>query len=228
MDALFTNTLQSPWKAYCISLPRCEQRRETFRSWAAENGLTFTFWDGCDKQTLPQDYYEQKKVLVGNNFSKGATACRISHESLWNHILLNDTQYKTILIFEDDAGFQSKSLSDLQTFLKGVSKLSKPWSALQLGFGTMTGSDLHLLSARNPEHIFKVDFCDQTHAVIYTREAIQGMVILSGMKKYKTCPSDGLLLAYIQRKMGIVYAPRTSIVEQVDTVSYISDIIPTS
>lgn len=223
MDALFTHYLKSPWKAYCISLPRCQQRRETFSTWAAENGLTFTFWDACDKQTLPEDYYEQKKVLVADQFSKGATACRISHESLWGHIVLHDSNYKTIIIFEDDAGFKSKSLQDLQEFLKGVSKLSKPWSALQLGFGTMTGSDLHLMSARNPIDIFQVDFCDQTHATIYTREAIQGMITVSGMKKYKTCPSDGLLLAYVQRKMGIVYAPRTSIVEQVDTISYISD-----
>jgi len=223
MDTLFNTFLQSPWKAYCISLPRCTERRQQFQHFASEHQLTFTFWDACDKQTLPEELYEQKKVMVGGQFSKGATACRISHEDLWSHILLNDTKYKTIVIFEDDAGFKSKSFQDLEVFFKGVSRLQKPWSALQLGFGTMTGSDLHLLSGRNPECIFKVDFCDQTHAIIYTREAIQGMFTLSNMKKYKTCPSDGVFLAYVQRNMGTVYAPRTSILEQIDTISYISD-----
>lgn len=222
MDSLFNTFLQGPWKAYCISLPRCTERRERFQHFASENGLTFTFWDAYDKQTLSDEIYEEKKVLVGNQFSKGATACRISHVSLWYHIILNDAKYKTIVIFEDDAGFLSKSIEDLKEFLKGVSKIQKPWSALQLGFGTMTGSDLHLLSSRNPEDIFKVDFCDQTHAIIYTREAIQSMITLSSTKKYKTCPSDGLFLAFVQRKMGTVYAPRTSILEQTDTISYIS------
>ena len=226
MDILFSHYVKSPWKAYCISLPRCQQRRDTFAKWAAENTLPFTFWDACDKQTLSQEVYETKKVLVADHYSKGATACRISHESLWNHILLNDQMYKTIVIFEDDAGFRSKSLRDLAEFLQGVSRLSKPWSILQLGFGTMTGSDVHLLSARNPHDIFQVDFCDQTHAMIYTKDAIQHMVTLSTMKKYETRPSDGLLLAFIQRKMGIVYAPRTSIVEQVDSVSFLSDSTP--
>jgi GR25 family glycosyltransferase involved in LPS biosynthesis len=223
MDAFLTQILKSPWKAYCISLPRCVERRALFSQWAQEIGLTFTFWDAFDKQKLTPEEFESKKVLTGNEYSKGATACRISHESLWQHIVLNDTPCKYIFIFEDDAGFRSKTVADLKDFLQGAQKLPKRWSILQLGFGTMSGADLHLLSARNPPNVFHVDFCDQTHAMVYTKEAIQKMSELSHSPNYKTRPSDGLLLAFIQKRMGVVYAPRTSIVEQIDTISYISD-----
>ena len=223
MDAFLTQILKSPWKAYCISLSRCTERRALFSQWAQEIGLTFTFWDAFDKQSLTPEEFESKKVVVGNDFSKGATACRISHERLWQHILLNDTSCKYSLIFEDDAGFRSKTIAELKEFLQGAQKLAKPWSILQLGFGTMSGAELQLLSSRNPPNIFQVDFCDQTHAMVYTKEAIQKMSQLSQSLQYKTRPSDGLLLAFIQKRMGIVYAPRTSIVEQIDTISYISD-----
>jgi hypothetical protein len=59
--------------------------------------------------------------------------------------------------------------------------------------------------------------------MVYTKEAVQKMLDLSQLDKYKTRPSDGLLLAFIQKRLGIVYAPRASIVEQVDTISFISD-----
>ncbi len=221
MDALLNATLKSPWKAYCISLPRCKERRKNFTEWAKEHSLSFTFWDAFDKQEMTDQVFQEKGVLVANAYSKGATACRISHESLWNHIVRNEPSLQTIVLFEDDAGFRSKNLTHLKDFLEGVRKLP-PWSILQLGFGTMTGSDLRLLSPRNPPDIFQTDFCDQTHAMIYTRKALQAMLELSKQDKYKTRPSDGLLLAFIQKRLGIVYAPRTSILEQVDTVSYIS------
>ena len=226
MDSFLTDTFKTPWKAYCISLPRCQERRTTFSHWAQEIGLTFTFWDAFDKQNLTSAQFESKKVLVGNEFSKGATACRISHESLWHHIVLHEPHLQTILIFEDDAGFRSKTIAEFKQFFLNIKKLKKSWSILQLGFGTMTGSDLHLFSSRNPPDIFQVDFCDQTHAMVYKKDAIEKIFTLAQTEKYKTRPSDGLLLAFIQKRIGIVYAPRTSIVEQVDTVSYISEITP--
>jgi hypothetical protein len=85
----------------------------------------------------------------------------------------------------------------------------------------MTGADLHLISNRIPKGIYQTDFCDQTHAILYTRQAIQDLLSLSQDPKYKTRPSDGLLLAYIQKKKGIVLAPEHSVIEQTDTISYI-------
>ena len=220
MDTLLTTFLQKPWKAYCISLPRCEERRANFTCWASENQLSFSFWDAFDKQTMSLELYEDKKVIVANEYNRGATACRISHEELWEHCLKEkDIQY--FFILEDDAGFQSKTLQDFQRFLEGVKLSKKSWSVLQFGFGTMTGFELHLLSSRIPKGIFQVDFCDQTHAILYTRQAIQDMVDLSRNLHFKTRPSDGLLLTYILKKKGIVLAPSTSIIEQTDSVSYI-------
>lgn len=223
MDSLLRQTVKSPWKAYCISLPRCLERRKLFSEWANDIGLSFTFWDAFDKRDLKPEQFESKKVVVGNLYSQGATACRISYETLWEHIVTHESHLQTILIFEDDAGFRSKSFHELKEFLESSKRLPKPWSILQLGFGTMTGSDLRLMSARNPPNIFQVDFCDQTHATVYTKKAIESMLELARNPNYKTRPSDGLLLTYIQKRLGVVYAPRTSIVEQVDSISFLSD-----
>ena len=218
MDDYLSNFCKAPWKAYCISLPRCLERRERFTQWAQENALRFTFWDAIDKQTL-----SHPTVLSANQLSLGATACRLSHEALWQHCLLQDKTVQYFFILEDDAGFKQKSLEDLKRFLEGITKITKPWSILQFGFGTMTGSEVHLMSKRVPPGIFQVDFCDQTHAILYTRQAIQDMLDLSQNPAYQTRPSDGLLLTYVQKKKGNVYAPATSIIEQTDTISYISN-----
>lgn len=216
MDSLLTASLHQPWKAYCISLPRCTERREQFTQWAKGVGLSFTFWDAVDKRNLVTP-----TVLSANVMSLGATACRLSHEDLWAHCL-QDKETKYFFILEDDAGFKSQGLQDVQAFLEGVKKAPTPWSALQFGFGTMTGSELHLLSKRVPPGIFQVNFCDQTHAILYTRQAVEAMLELSRNPAFLTRPSDGLLLTFVQKKKGCVLAPARSIIEQVDTISYIS------
>lgn len=215
MDNLLNTFLQKPWKAYCISLSRCTERREKFSRWAQESGLTFTFWDAVDKRDI-----DDATVISGNTLSLGATACRLSHEEVWAHCLKENIPY--VFILEDDAGFQSKTLDDFRVFLEGVKQSRKSWSALQFGFGTMTGSELHLISKRVPPGIYQTDFCDQTHAILYTRQAVQHMILLAQEQKFKTRPSDGLLLTYIQKKKGIVLCPKTSIIEQTDTISFIS------
>ena len=216
MDLALNSFCKGPWKAYCISLPRCTERRQRFTKWALENQLTFSFWDAVDKKSLTQP-----SVVSGNQLSLGATACRQSHEALWAHCLQEkETQF--FFLLEDDAGFGSKRLEDFNQFLVGVSKTGKAWSILQFGFGTMTGADLHLTSKRIPPGIFQVDFCDQTHALLYTRQAIQQMLDLCQNPSYASRPSDGLLLTFVQKKKGIVLAPVVSILEQTDTISYIS------
>ncbi len=221
MDTLFSALLPSPWKAYCISLPRCTERRETFSKWAHENGLTFTFWDAFDKREMGPETFTSKRVLVGQVYCKGATACRISHESLWTHILTNEPTLQSIVIFEDDAGFGSNKLDDLRVFLEGSKKIPN-WAILQLGFGTMTGSELSLLSNRYPPKVYQTNFCDQTHAMIYKRDALLKMNELAKNPQFQTRPSDGLLLAFIHKKQGIVLAPERSILVQTDSISYIS------
>ncbi len=217
MDAILTSFCKGPWKAYCISLPRCQDRRDRFRQWATTHQLPFTFWDAVDKRTLTT-----ATVFSGNSMSLGATGCRLSHEALWHHCLAEDKTTQCFFILEDDAGFKQKSLKDMKQFLDGVSKVKNPWSLVQLGFGTMTGSELHRLSKRVPPGIFKVDFSDQMHAVLYTRQAIQDLLHLAENPSYQKQPSDGLLLTYILKKKGNVYAPAESIVEQTDTISYIN------
>lgn len=215
---IFLNSSYRSWKAYCINLPRCTERRATFSEWAANIGLSFTFWDAIDKNDLADS---DCHVKVGNFISKGATACRRSHEALWRHILDKETAVEYVFIFEDDAGFTDKSVADLKRFFTDVKRLQTNWSILQLGFGTMEGMELSLLSRRNPPGIHRVLFSDEIHALFLKREAVIELEKLSRDPKYKTSTADALFLFFLHRGRGIILAPTESIIRQVDTVSYI-------
>ena len=212
----FLTTYYKSWKAYCINLPRCKERRDTFSRWAADIGLSFTFWDAVDKNDLADS---ECKVKVGTAVSKGATACRRSHEALWRHILYKETAVEYLFIFEDDAGFTDKSITDLKRFFTDVRRVE--WSILQLGFGTMEGVDLSLLSRRNPPGIHRVLFSDEMHALFLKRKALLQLETLSRDTKYETNTSDALLLFFLHKRHGTILAPTKSIITQVDSVSYI-------
>lgn len=223
MDKLLSTFCQGkPWKAYCISLPRCEERRKRFTEWANVNGLTFTFWDAFDKLNLTEEDCAKRQVNVAGKPSKGALACRISYEKLWDHVLEQDKGIPYIFIFEDDAGFINKSFADLEKFLNNVASANENWLAIQFGFGTMTGTQLGLLKPGVSKNIFRADFIDQTHAILYKRSAIRELKNLSDNQRYRTRPADGLFLAMVQQRKGVVLCPSESIIEQTDPVSYIS------
>lgn len=206
------------WKAYCISLPRCTERRERFEAWATSIDLSFTFWDAIDKHDLHNPI---QGCLVANKLSLGATACRKSYESLFSHILSQSQPLDYVFLLEDDAGFKSKSWNDLLFFLQAVQTSKPTWDILQFGFGTMTGVELHLLHRKVPPGIFQANFTDQTHANLYTRNAILHIQTLVNDPTYTSSPIDGVILKYIQKKKGKVLAPSVSIIEQTDTISYI-------
>lgn len=223
MDAILNHLCEGkPWKAYCISLPRCEERRQRFTVWASQHGLTFTFWDAFDKRNLTEEESSKRPINVAGKPSSGALACRISYEKLWDYILQNDTGIPNIFILEDDAGFLTKSLEDFGSFSKNIVSLKEKWLAIQFGFGTMTGTQMSLLRPGVSKNIFRVDFSDQTHAILYKRSSIRELKRLSELPRYRTRPADGLLLALIQERKGPIFCPAESIIEQTDSISYIA------
>ena len=223
MDKIINTFCQGkPWKAYCISLPRCIERRQRFSDWANQNGLTFTFWDAFDKRELTEEDCQKRQVNVAGIPSKGALACRISYEKLWTHILEKDNGIPNIFILEDDAGFRSKKLEDFETFLKSLTFTNEKWIAVQFGFGTMSGTQMGLLKPGVSKNIYRADFIDQTHAILYKRSTIRELKALSDNPRYRTRPADGLFLALVQQRKGAVFCPAESIIEQTDTVSYIA------
>lgn len=224
MDSLFNSVFgEGKWKAFCINLERATERRQTFEAFAKQYNLTFTFWKATDKLDLTKDELKKRGCIVADNVNAGATACRMSHERLMKHIIDKELYYSYFIIFEDDCGFLKKTFQHLEIFLSEVMRSKTPWNILQLGFGTMTGIELNMISKRVPPNIMKVEFTDQTHAMIYTRDTILHLDVHSQDPKYKASPWDGLLLHYILRKKGIILTAKNSILEQVDTVSFISD-----
>lgn len=223
MDAVLNTFCQGkPWKAYCISLQSCIERRQKFTTWAESIGLTFTFFDAIDKKDLTVTTLKERGIEISwGKVSPGATACRMSHEALWNYVLTREPQLEYVFILEDDAGFVRANQTILEAYIQAIQASKPDWSILQFGFGSMTGFELHLFQRRVPAGIYRADSTDQTHCLFYKRKAIEDIYALSQEEKYQKRTADGLLLAFIQRKKGHIVVPKTSIIEQTDTQSYI-------
>ena len=100
---------ENNWKAFCISLERCQERRANFSNWANDVDLSFQFWNATDKNTL-----EEAFVKVNNILNLGATACSLSHYHLYKY-LLKTYDCKYFFILEDDCGFKNSNKQELNT-----------------------------------------------------------------------------------------------------------------
>lgn len=207
------------WAAYCMSLPSASEARETFTKWAQDNGLTFQFWDAIPASTLTHTDISNNGVQVSwGKIDANATAWRLSHMSLWNHILQSELDLEYVFILEDTAGYLRANKQIFTAYTQAIHQSRPEWSIVQFGFGTMTGLELNLFQRRVPPGIFRVDSTDQTHALFYDRDAIQDMFALGQDEKYRSRPVDGLLMAFIQKKKGHILAPKTAIIERVQAL----------
>jgi GR25 family glycosyltransferase involved in LPS biosynthesis len=215
------NCGQGKWKAYCISLKRCTERRNNFTVWANDVGLTFDFFDAIDKKNLTQDILDSNGIIVGKEISSGATACRFSHEALYDLALKDGAEY--IFILEDDAGFVHSTKEDLEEFLKALEKSKSKLrpSMIQFGFHTATKTQYNLFYKSISDLIYKYDYADQTHAILYTSKTISMLYDLCKNKKHIRKPIDAIINVFQINNMGLCLGPSSSLIEQVDSVSYI-------
>jgi glycosyl transferase family 25 len=200
------------WAAYCISLERCTERRSNFEAWAKHVELTFTFFDAIDKRNL-----KEAVCLVGKEPSLGATACRLSHEALYE--MADKTNKEWIMIFEDDAGFKKSNKTNLYKFLDALSSSRLRPQMVQFGYHTAEKLMMNLIWKSIDPMIYKYEAADQTHAILYKKKTINDLIGLSKKEIYKKKPIDALIIVW-QRKNSCI-GPETSVIEQVDPISYI-------
>ena len=207
------------WKAYCISLKRCTERRNNFTEWANNVGLSFEFFDAIDKNNLTEETLDSKGVIVGKETIPGATACRLSHEAIYDIALKDGTDY--VFILEDDAGFVKSTKADLEEFLKALEQSKLKSSMVQFGFHTCTKVQYNLLNRSVNPLIYKYEYADQAHAILYRSKAISMLRELCLAKQHLRKPIDAIINVFQINKMGACLGPCESVIEQVDSISYI-------
>lgn len=217
------------WRAYCISLKRCEGRRAAFTAWAAGVDLPFSFWDATDKLDL-----SGATVKVGGKPSLGAEACRRSHEALYRHCLAQPEPY--VFVLEDDAGFKvcaadltasgdcdagfHSKCEAVTDFIAAVAKSNLSWAMIQFGYHTAATTQMSLFKPVD-KRIFRYDVADQMHAILFKKKTVRELLDLCSQEKSRARPIDGILNIYQTRKVGLCIGPEHSLIHQVDPVSYI-------
>ncbi len=97
-------------KAYCITLPSCNERRQMVEHILNKNNINYTFFLGIDARVDEHellDKYNHKAFLynMGRPAVKGEIGCYASHYLLWEKcVQLNEP----IIIFEDDFSIKSE------------------------------------------------------------------------------------------------------------------------
>lgn len=200
------------WSAYCISLERCVERRANFEAWAKHVDLTFTFFDAIDKRNLTEAV-----CIVGNEPNMGATACRLSHEALYKEIATTSNEW--VMIFEDDAGFKNSNQANLYKFLDVLSKSKLRPQMVQFGYHTAEKLMMNLVWKTIDPMIYKYEAADQAHAILYRKKTITDLMGLCSIEAHKKKPIDAVIIIW-QRKNSCL-GPETSVIEQVDPISYI-------
>lgn len=206
------------WKAYCINLKISSDRREQFTNWANDIGLSFNFWDATDKNSLTIDDYKQCDVIVNGAFkSAGATACRLSHQRLMEHLLSTCPNTEYFFIFEDDCGFKQSNKNDLFQFINSVIEYNTNWDTILFGYHDTGYKQLAQLN----QYINLVISSHLAHATIYKRSAMEAVVYFCNQPEFNTLPFDWIT-DMLRQKKSVTLGPTRTIIDQVDAFSFIN------
>ena len=225
----FNNILDSlcgknKWIAYCISLDRCVDRQTNFKSWADKVGLDFNWWSATDKLNLVQDDYDTYCDVYVNftHKSAGATACRISHRKLTEHLLKNHPEYEYFFILEDDAGFNDDFSSKkelLFNFINEIMFKKYKWNSIWFSH--------HITGMKRFESIPGAQYTQTykqthlTHAMLIEKNQVETHLKILNNPKFKNLAVDWTMDILRTSNIGITLGPIMNIIEQVDIVSYI-------
>ena len=171
-------------KAYLISLERSPARRKNFYRYARKAGIDVEWFPalyGLDVNTV--DY--QKRGYLSEDFKlklAGSLGTLLSHVHVWEKIA-EDPQCEVGLVFEDDADFNRRFLTDLSAINR--SDVPADWDMLWLGW-------------------HKLD-CDPVNEVIGTPRKTEGKSVNSGHFAYMIKSSSveklkALLLPYDNKR----------------------------
>ena len=171
-------------KAYLISLERSPVRRKNFYRYARRAGLEVQWFPALYGLDVDIDDY-QKRGYLSEDFKlrlAGSLGTLLSHVHVWEQIA-EDPRCDVGLVFEDDAVFKRRFLSDLSAI--NQADLPEDWDMLWLGW--------HQLD------------CDPVNAVVGSPRKTEGQSVNSGHFAYlirseSVAKIKALLLPYDNRR----------------------------
>jgi glycosyl transferase family 25 len=118
-----------PDKIYVINLDKNKDRWDTILKTSKKANINISRFPAIYGKTLSKDDKKIKKYFKKNNtLTNGQIGCALSHIEIWNDAIKNN--YKTILIFEDDAEIPENFWDK---YNKVIKELPFKWDMLLLG-----------------------------------------------------------------------------------------------
>jgi len=214
---------QHNWKCFIINLKRATKRREQISLFLKEIGLqTFEFFEAVDKIDLIKQGEDKLKynAKINGKHVFGVTACKMSHENLYNHFL-NTCKEEYLFILEDDAGFvldhsgfgknpEFQNVKNLEIFMNELSQVPKHiWNSITFGLSYNT-------SFKFTENITLTRRTDLTHAMIFNRSACHYMLGVINDRRYYDMPIDHVTSVLRGNNTLITLSPKETIIDQIN------------
>ena len=226
------------YEVWCISLKRAVRRRDTFRKWANEIGLTFRFWDATDYLEMPDTYFKTycDVHLASGKRVTGASACRISiTKCLESFVQMTNKGY--VFVLEDDAGFvpdgkksgsSGTDLSYKENLIEFVRQCcaftnAREYGWQQVWFGYYDGDVEHhtMIDPVYPLVCRSLGTCS-THSMLFQRGTVENVLLpLLRDPRNRREPIDSITKWIMSHFSRTLIPPRT-IICQTDDERYIN------
>ncbi len=105
-------------QVFCINLKRREDRKEKMKNQFEKHNINHTFFEAIDGNSIVPTP-DVCNLFYGNDFNSrvGEIGVALSHKKIWENIV-NQNEYDSFLIFEDDCEFHHETNKNLQEIEK--------------------------------------------------------------------------------------------------------------
>lgn len=214
---------QHNWKCFIINLKRATKRREQVSQFLKDIGLqSFEFFEAVDKIDLMKQGEQTLKynAKINGNHEYGVTACKMSHENLYDYFL-DTCKEEYLFVLEDDAGFvldysgfgknpHFQNYRNLEIFMNELSQVPKHiWNSITFGLS-------YNVSFPFTDNITLTRRTDLTHAMIFNRSACHYMLGVINDRRYYEMPVDHVMSVLRGNNTLVTLSPKETIIDQVN------------
>nr|AEX62439.1 putative fucosyl transferase [Moumouvirus Monve] len=189
------------FKIVCINLERRKDRKDLITNKLINQNINnFEFFEAIDGSKIDPDDERLNlfKHSVSGLLRRGVTGCALSHYTIWKK-LINDPDYNTYLVIEDDINFGNDFKSALEKILD-----KSPGHGIVL-----LGMTLELEKRAGTKHLYQYDtsysvhnlnrnlYCGGAFGYIITKSAAEYLV------GYISCNGIRIVIDYLMFRSGV-------------------------